>query len=265
LLGPSVVTEIAYAAFTETATFMLDADGICRWVVPASSAGRSTTFSKDLDSSERCVGAQYVASIDALVQGGLVELPRVGASLVFAVVDASGRISLIRTGALLRFEVKRKPDSGIHERPTPLGPLATAHSLPTMDGDDVEEPELKTMRFRPETMLKGMLPRPAGPPRPAAPPPRTASVMTKGPLPPIPMPSSLRGVRPGKLPPPAPPPRRGQVPPPPPSTTRSYEPPELEKPMFGGLAPREENEVRKVPVPASYWSGRRSGRTRRQA
>ena len=231
---------------------MLDADGICRWVVPSSSAGRSTTFSKDLDSSERCVSGQYVASIDAHVQGGLVELPRVGASLVFAVVDASGRISLIRTGALLRFEVKRKPDSGIHERPTPLGPLATAHSLPTMDGDDVEEPELKTMRFRPETMLKGMLPA-----RPAP--------QLKGPLPPIPMPSSLRGVRPGKLPPPLPPPRRGQVPPPPPSTTRSYEPPELEQPMFGGLAPREENEVRKVPVPASYWSGRRSGRTRRQA
>jgi hypothetical protein len=257
LLSPSFVTEIAYAAFTETATFMLDADGICRWVVPASSVTRTTTFSKELDSSERCVGAQYVASIDAHVQGGLVELPRVGASLVFAVLDASGRISLIRTGALLRFEVKRKPDSGVHERPTPLGPLATAHSLPTMDGDDVEEPELKTMRFRPETMLKGMLPRP----RPA-PPPRTASVMAKAPLPPIPMPASLRGVRPGKLPPPAPPPRRAQVPPPPPSTTRSYEP---EQPMYGGLPPREENEVRKVPVPASYWSGRRSGRTRRQA
>ncbi len=259
MLGPSFVTEIAYAAFTDTATFMLDADGICRWVVPASSHTRTTTFSKELDSSERCVGAQYVASIDADVQGGLVELPRVGASLVFAVVDATGRISLIRTGALLRFEVKRKPDSGIHERPTPIGPLATAHSLPTMDGDDIEEPELKTMRFRPETMAAGMLP----PRRPASAPARRAASAPLPPLPAVPMPSSLRGGRPGKLPPPLPPPRRALVPPPPASTTRPYQAPE--QPMFGGLAPREEDEVRKVPVPASYWSGRRSGRTRRQA
>jgi hypothetical protein len=244
------VTEIAYAAFTETATFMLDGDGICRWVVPASSTARTTTFStKDLDSSERCVGAQYVASIDMRAPGGLVELPRVGSSLVFASADASGHISLIRTTALLRFEVKRKPDSGVHERPLPIGPLASAHSLPTQDGNEDDEPELKTMRFRPATMLQGMLP--------------ARSRSTASPLPTVlpPLPSPLRG-RPGKLPPPLPPPRRAQAPHPP-STARSPEPPP--EPMFGGLAPREEDEIRKVPVPAAYWSGRRSGRTRRQA
>jgi hypothetical protein len=264
LLSPSFVTEIAFAAYTETATFMLDADGICRWVVSAVS-----TFSKEAESSERCIGAQYVASLDVRAQGGLVELPRVGAPLVFAVVDSTGHVSLIRTGALLRFEVKRKPDSGVHERPIrehALHSVASAHPiapLTTRDGRDDderhEEPELATVRFRPAEALRGMLPRRAAKPSPPLPAPPPAAHHPFAPPPPpspLPAPGMLRGVRPGKLPPLVPPPRRG---PPLPETARSPEP------KFGGLAPREEEDVRKVPVPAAYWPGRRSGRTRRQA
>lgn len=274
---------------------MLDEAGVCRWVVAARTAGsskRTTTFTQEAE-SERCVGAQYVASVDTRVQGGLIDLPRVGSPLVFATVDASGRISLLRTGALLRFEVKATPDSGVYERPTPSGLLASAHSLPTQDVADADddEPELKTKQFRPAEAMRGMLPprssRPRAPsslPPPSEQPPRSSLLSAAGyfegdrPTPrlpsmaaPIPPPMSLRGSRPGKLPPPLPtPPRRepstgrdAYLPPPSPPTVRSHAGDAPSK--MGGPAPRQEDEMRKVPVPASYWPGRAAGRTRRQA
>jgi hypothetical protein len=52
----------------------------------------------------RCVGAQYVASLDPTVSGMLAEMPRVGAAMLFARVDGRGRVSLVRTGVVTRFE-----------------------------------------------------------------------------------------------------------------------------------------------------------------
>ncbi len=96
--------DIAYAAHTVTCTFLLDEAGICRRVVMAASkrAGEGKPLA-------RCMGAQYVASLDGRTPGGLVELPRVGASMLFARVDEKGRISLVRTGIVTKFETKIPP------------------------------------------------------------------------------------------------------------------------------------------------------------
>ena len=125
--------EIAYAAHTESCTFMLDANGVCRWVVAsnASAQPQSKAWEKSQQAAARCVGAQYVASLDVTTKGGLLEMPREGIPMLFARVDpATGRVTLVRTAAILRFEIKNAEaetsevpvaedthDSGMRERP----------------------------------------------------------------------------------------------------------------------------------------------------
>ncbi len=98
--------DIMYAAHTASCTFLLDGSGICRRIV-------MTPGSKRREASKnaaRCVGAQYVATLDAHVPGCLVELPKVGAPMLFARIDENGRIALVRTGAVTAFETKRADD-----------------------------------------------------------------------------------------------------------------------------------------------------------
>jgi hypothetical protein len=98
--------EIVYAAHTETATLMLDDAGVCRWAVSAPGMTAS-------QGCERIVGAQYVASLDRGSDKGLAALPEVGMPMLFAVADEQGRISLVRTSVLLRFEDKRVTAAGL--------------------------------------------------------------------------------------------------------------------------------------------------------
>ena len=96
--------EITYAAHTASCTFLLDAEGICRRIVMAPN-GKRQNASRN---AARCVGAQYVASLDPSVPGCLVEMPRVGVAMLFARVDERGRVALVRTGVVTRFEAKRE-------------------------------------------------------------------------------------------------------------------------------------------------------------
>jgi hypothetical protein len=98
--------DISYAAHTSSCTFLLDDEGICRRVVMASKGKRRESSR----TAARCVGAQYVASLDSGAAGGLVEMPRVGATLLFARVDERGRVSLVRTGVLTSFESRAGED-----------------------------------------------------------------------------------------------------------------------------------------------------------
>ena len=112
--------DIAFAAYTDACTFMLDKNGICRWVVATSGrrdrAANGHHVSGPLPPhAERCIGAQYVASIALGAKGGLIELPKNGAPLLFARIEANGRIALVRTGPLVRFE--ERGDSGVHAAP----------------------------------------------------------------------------------------------------------------------------------------------------
>jgi hypothetical protein len=96
--------NFAYVAHTEAVTFLLDAEGVCRWFIPKQGATEET-----LERAEQCVGAQYVASLDRDADGLLVHLPKPGARLLFARVSASGRVALVRSGPLLKFEDADSP------------------------------------------------------------------------------------------------------------------------------------------------------------
>lgn len=97
------LSDFSYAAHAGNNTFLLDDDGICRKIL-SRGKGRASTNK----STQRCLGAQYVASLDFSSESGLVERPKEGCPLLFARVDEAGRVSLVRTAALERFEeIKR--------------------------------------------------------------------------------------------------------------------------------------------------------------
>lgn len=103
--------EITYAAHTASCTFLLDAEGICRRIVMvALSKLPPHTRQHIARRASRCVGAQYVASLDATLPGLLAGMPRVGAPMLFVQTDARGRLSLVRTGVVTRFETHRPED-----------------------------------------------------------------------------------------------------------------------------------------------------------
>lgn len=93
--------DIAYAAHTSVCTFLLDANGICRAIVMNPTMNRRTSRG-----AARCIGAQYVASLDPRAEGGIIEAPKLGTAMLFAKVDENGRISLVRTGRIMRFETR---------------------------------------------------------------------------------------------------------------------------------------------------------------
>jgi hypothetical protein len=106
---------IAYAAHTDTCTFYLDEDGICRRVVR-----HRGDVARDADPAQRCVGAQYVASLDPTAKGMLSAMPRLGVPLIFAYVGENGRIALVRTGAISKFQPAtdaEASDSGVRALP----------------------------------------------------------------------------------------------------------------------------------------------------
>lgn len=92
--------ELKYAAHTAACTFYLDGDGVCRRIMLTKKGRTGGGSSK----AERCLGAQYVASLDPERPAQLIALPTPGAPMMFAHVDKSGRVSLVRTGPVERFE-----------------------------------------------------------------------------------------------------------------------------------------------------------------
>ncbi len=98
--------SFAYSATTDLCTFLLDEDGVCRRVLLKNERrGDSTLGGRTrAQAARRCIGAQYVASIDLRVDGGLVPMPRVGAPMLFAYTGDDGRLAVVRTGPLVRFE-----------------------------------------------------------------------------------------------------------------------------------------------------------------
>lgn len=93
---------VVYSAHTEACTLMLDENGVCEWAAPT---GRGRV-------PERIVGAQFVASLDVSTPGALVGEPREGVPMLFAATDEEGRISLIRTSNLVRWD-DRRDHSGV--------------------------------------------------------------------------------------------------------------------------------------------------------
>jgi hypothetical protein len=108
--------EIAYRALTETCTLLLDANGYCRSVLAATSSqnGRPARIP---ESAERCIGAQYVATLDFRDPGGLRHMPERGAPMLFARIEIDGRITLVRSAPLISFETVTQVESGVREHP----------------------------------------------------------------------------------------------------------------------------------------------------
>lgn len=141
--------EIVYAAHTSTCTFLLDGEGICRRVVLAPNGDGKRRDNPR--TASRCVGAQYVASLDIRAVGGLVERPRVGAAMLFARTDSRGRVSLVRTGTVTHFETTRTEDpfdsmGSIRTSAPALQQLFTPKSTPALADDPtpatLRQPEL---------------------------------------------------------------------------------------------------------------------------
>ena len=165
--------EIVYAAHTEAGTFMLDEGGVCRWAVAP--AGKP-----ELRVPERIVGAQFVASLDLESPQGLVPLPKVGVPMLFAAVDSTGHISLVRTSPLLRFENKRlEKASGMRPMPSPPSSMPMPLTRARVPSREDMTPTASKPSSRPPPMRSDVAPRPPAPSmhpastlRGVAPPPR---------------------------------------------------------------------------------------------
>jgi hypothetical protein len=113
---PGRHVSFAYAATTDGCTFLLDEDGVCLRVLlkhEQRSAKDATLGGRTRgQAARRCIGAQYVASIDVRVDGALVPMPRVGMPMLFAYTGDDGRIAVVRTGRLVKFEtLGQEPES----------------------------------------------------------------------------------------------------------------------------------------------------------
>ncbi len=101
--------EMAYAVHTATCTYLLDDDGVCRWIVSQQGIVPGHV--------RQCIGAQFVACIDVTIHGALVAELRVGGRALF--VQQSGeRMVLLRTGPIQHVDDRRveQPD---REAPPP--------------------------------------------------------------------------------------------------------------------------------------------------
>jgi hypothetical protein len=146
---------------------------------------------KTSKAARRCVGAQYVAALVLGEEGGLAEMPTIGAPMLFARID-DGRVSLVRTGALERFvahddvdgrekelaSLARTEELRIVRRPSQIDPeeLGAEHleEAEELDDEDVvyhdaadRTHQLRHLAFdddqtimkKPQVRKKGMLPK----------------------------------------------------------------------------------------------------------
>ncbi len=164
--------DITYAAHTATCTFLLDSEGICRRIVVGPNSKREAR------SAARCVGAQYVASLDPSVNGMLAEMPRIGAAMLFACIDERKRVTLVRTGLVTRFEryaedpfveTEKAPSMSVQTSapeiaPAPAPRKSRPPAAPPSDEPDIYEEELsdrtQPIQALPAAALRSLRPSP---------------------------------------------------------------------------------------------------------
>lgn len=135
------MSDIVYAVHTRSCTYLLDDDGICRWVLSRSGER----------SDDRCVGAQFVAALDLQSRGGLVGELRIGAQALF-IRSEGGRFVLIRTKPIEHVEMRGagadeaaqpqevEPYQGLYPEPEPLV-LPSHHAVAGVFAAPVAAPE----------------------------------------------------------------------------------------------------------------------------
>ena len=139
----------AYAVHTDACTYLLDDEGVCRWILsPRGDVPHDATAA---------IGAQFVACLALDVAGGLVGDLRVDAMALFARYE-EGRYLLLRTTPIRRVEHR---DTAIMVPPDPPT-IRIPPRLPRTPRD-AEETTL--------TLVKPLLKRKSVPPEVVAPPP----------------------------------------------------------------------------------------------
>jgi hypothetical protein len=150
---------IAYVAQTRDHLLMLDDEGVCLHV-HRRSADLGTAAS---EGALRCLGAQYVATLDPSEPGFLGHEPTLGAPMLFAKVGPTGKISIVRTGPLERFDPRLGDDTERKTEPvlseTQKNP--SIRYLPRAQFEDEEEPTLQFHHGAP-TRRSAPPPPPAG-------------------------------------------------------------------------------------------------------
>jgi hypothetical protein len=95
----SSVEDATYAVHTRSCTFLLDDEGLCRFIV-----SRTGMVPPDI---RGCVGSQFVACLHPDLEGGLAGELIVGAAALFAKQEApSGKMVLLRSGPILYVELR---------------------------------------------------------------------------------------------------------------------------------------------------------------
>ena len=155
------MSEIVYAVHTRACTYLLDEEGICKWVL--SRSGQR--------SDDRCVGAQFVAALDMHSRAGLVGELRIGASALFIRLEG-GRFVLIRTKAIEHVEIRGAGAEGSpDEEPEAAAPEHYAYEYPP-------EPEPEPVVLPSHLAVAGVFEAPAHAPEPS--PPSEQRVIVQG-------------------------------------------------------------------------------------
>ncbi len=95
-VSPSM-DKVAYAVHTRTCTFLLDAEGLCHWII-----SRTGVLPPEI---RGCVGAQFVACLHPELAGSLAGELVIGAAGLFVKLDAeTGKFMLMRSGTILHVE-----------------------------------------------------------------------------------------------------------------------------------------------------------------
>jgi len=113
--GPS--SEMAYAVQTKTCTYLLDEDGVCRWVMAPQGVVPAHI--------RKCIGAQFVAGLDLRVEDGLTGALCVGSRALF-VRHTGTHMILLRTGVIEHVDDRRRAHAT--EPPPPAAVVDTRYA-----------------------------------------------------------------------------------------------------------------------------------------
>ncbi|MDF2698387.1 MAG: fadB, partial [Labilithrix sp.] len=127
--------ELAYIAHSERCALLLDGEGICRWVVP-----KVGDDDEMIVAARRCVGAQFVATLDPDAPGLMGHEPRAGTNLLFALVK-DGRVALVRFGPVQSFEELDAPREAHTSEPATASAPAAEPPTKSEPSEPSVEPE----------------------------------------------------------------------------------------------------------------------------
>jgi hypothetical protein len=121
------VGEAVCSIHTEIATYGLDGEGYCIYVVAPDGTSPPGAI--------RCRGAQYVACFDRTSAEGITAEIRVGARALFVGRGSGTRLALLRTGPILRVELATDVEFASEEAAPSAKPPAAPLEPPTVGAD----------------------------------------------------------------------------------------------------------------------------------